>query len=148
MTLSRVARFQRDDGVVGSYLHHNGQVGVLVEVQGPGGDGLAGLAREVALHIAHADPIGVSEADIAPELIDRERRIAGEQVAAEGKPEAIRPKIVEGKVKKFVAERTLLSQAFVKDPSKTVGALVKEAAKGLGGAVTVTRFARFKVGEA
>ena len=147
MTLARYARFTQANGLVGSYLHHNGQVGVLVDVQGPAGDALRALATDVALHIASADPVAVSEADIPADLVDRERRIAEEQVAAEGKPENIRGKIVDGKIRKFVAERALLSQGFVKDESQTVGALVAEAAKALGGPVTVVRFARFKVGE-
>ncbi|MEZ4586142.1 MAG: translation elongation factor Ts [Gemmatimonadales bacterium] len=148
MTLARYARFTRANGTVGWYAHHNGQVGVLVDVEGPKGEGLTELAKDIALHIASADPAGVSDQDIPAEMIERERRIAEEQVAAEGKPEQIRPKIVEGKIRKFLAERTLLGQNFVKDESKTVGDLVKDAAKQLGGAVTVHQFARFKVGEA
>lgn len=147
MSLKRVARFQQPKGTVQSYLHHNGQVGVLVDVEGPTGDQLGALARDLALHIASADPMGVSEADIPPASLERERRIAEEQVAAENKPENIRAKIVEGKLRKYVAERTLLGQAFVKDESKTVGDLVKAAAEELGGPVTVKRFARFKVGQ-
>jgi elongation factor Ts len=147
MTLKRVARFQQSSGTIQSYLHFNGQVGVLVDVQGPSGDGLGALARDIALHIASADPVGVSEADIPADAIARERRIAEEQVAAEGKPENIRAKIVEGKLRKFVATSTLLGQPFVKDEAKAVGDLVKEAAKTLGGPVTVKRFARFKVGQ-
>lgn len=148
MTLKRVARFQQPNGTVQSYLHFNGQVGVLVDVEGPAGDQLAELARDIALHIASADPVGVSEADIPVDAVARERRIAEEQVAAEGKPENIRAKIVDGKIRKFVATSTLLGQAFVKDESKTVGDLIKDSAKALDGPATVTRFARFKVGEA
>ena len=146
-TLKRVARFIQPKGTVQSYLHHNSQVGVLVDVEGPAGEALTALARDLALHIASADPMGVSEADIAPSTLERERRIAEEQVTAEGKPEAIRPKIVEGKLRKFIAERTLLGQPFVKDETRTAGDLVKEASKTLGGPVTVKGFARFKVGE-
>jgi elongation factor Ts len=148
MALARVARFTGADGVVGAYAHFNGQVGVLVEVQGPRQKGLAELAGELALHEASADPVAVSEADLPADLIARERRIAEEQVAAEGKPEAIRAKIVEGKVRKYVTEQTLLGQAFVKDEKKKVGDLVKDAAQQLGGEVRVVRFVRFKVGEA
>ncbi|MEZ4455584.1 MAG: translation elongation factor Ts [Gemmatimonadales bacterium] len=138
MSLARYARFTEAAGVVASYLHHNGQVGVLVDVEGPAGPGLVALAKDVALHIASADPIGVTETDIPSDLIDRERRIAEEQVAAEGKPEAIRGKIVDGKIKKFVAERVLVGQPFVKDDSKTAGELIAAAAKDLGGSVTVS----------
>lgn len=147
MGLKRVAHFKIEEGTVGHYLHHNGQSGAIVELQGVRGDGVTSLARELALHVTSADPIGVSESDIPAEVIARERRIAEEQVAAEGKPEAIRPKIVDGKIRKFVSERTLMGQPFVKDDSKPVGDLVKEAAKAAGGALTVTRLARFKVGE-
>jgi elongation factor Ts len=140
-------------GVVVSYLHHNGQVGALVELNCETDfvartDDFQQLARDIALHVASADPIGVSAADVPEELIARERRIAEEQVIAEGKPEAVRAKIVEGKVKKFIAERTLLEQPYVRDDKKTVGDLVKEVSGTLGEAVTVRRFARFQVGAA
>ena len=140
-------------GLVVSYIHHNQQVGVLLELNSETdfvarNEAFGQLARDIALHIASADPIGVNPEDVPAEMLDRERRIAEEQVAAEGKPENIRAKIVEGKLKKFVAERTLLGQPFVKDDKQTVGALVAEAAKAAGGPVTVRRFARFKVGEA
>lgn len=148
MAVKRVARFQQSAGTVQSYLHHNGQVGVLIDVAGPEGDALVALARDLALHAASADPVGVSEADIPADQVERERRIAEEQVAAEGKPENIRPKIVEGKIRKFLAERTLMSQPFVKDETRKISDLVALAAKELGGPVTVRRFARFKVGEA
>jgi len=147
MTLSRSARFSTKAGSVEAYAHFNGQVGVLVELEGPKSDGLSELGREVALHIASADPVGVTESDIPAAMIERERRIAEEQVEAEGKPENIRGKIVDGKIRKFVAERTLLAQPFVKDESKTIGDLVKDAAKRLGAPVKVVRFARFKIGE-
>jgi elongation factor Ts len=140
-------------GLVVSYIHHNSQVGVLLELNCETDfvartDGFGQLAREIALHIASADPIGVNPDDIPAELLDRERRIAEEQVAKEGKPENIRSKIVDGKLKKFVAERTLTEQPYVKDDSKTVGQLLKEASGKLGEAISVRRFARFKIGEA
>jgi elongation factor Ts len=140
-------------GIVLSYIHHNHQVGVLLELDSETdfvarNDAFRELAREIAIHIASADPIAVNASDIPAELLERERRIAEEQVAAEGKPENVRAKIVEGKLKKFVAERTLLEQPYVKDDSKTVGDLVKEVSGKLGEAVTVRRFARFQVGVA
>jgi len=139
-------------GLVVNYMHHNGQVGVLVELNSETdfvarNEAFGQLARDIALHIASADPLAVNAEDIEPELVERERRIAEQQVAEEGKPEAMRAKIVEGKVKKFVSERTLLEQKFVKDESKTIGDLVKEASGKLGEAVVVRRFARFKIGE-
>jgi elongation factor Ts len=140
-------------GLVVSYIHHNSQVGVLLELNSETDfvartDDFAELARQIAIHIASADPIGVNPEDIPAELIERERRIAEEQVVKEGKPENIRAKIVDGKIKKFVAERTLLEQPFVRDDKQTVGQLIKAASGKLGEAIAVRRFARFKIGEA
>ncbi len=139
-------------GAVVSYIHHNQQVGVLVELNCETDfvartEDFQNLARDIALHVASADPIAVAPEDIPGELVERERRIAQEQVVAEGKPEQIREKIVEGKLKKFVGERSLLEQPFVKDDSKTVGDLLKEAAGKLGEAIVVKRFTRFKIGD-
>jgi elongation factor Ts len=139
-------------GVVVSYLHHNGQVGVLLELNCETDfvartDEFQQLARDIALHVASADPIAVNPEDVSAELLERERRIAEEQVAQEGKPENIRAKIVDGKLKKFVAERTLTEQPFVRDDKKTVGQLIKEASGKLGEVISVRRFARFKIGE-
>ena len=142
MAIRRVAKFATAAGVVGHYLHHNEQVGVLVELGGATGEAALALARDLALHVASADPIAVRTEEIPSEVIERERRIAEEQVAAEGKPEAIRGKIVDGKVAKFIAERTLLAQPFVKDDAKTVAELLRSVA-----GAEVLRFARFKVGE-
>ena len=142
VALNHYARFKPAEGVVGHYLHHNGMVGVLVELAGAGGDAALALARDIALHISFADPIGITGADVPADLVERERRIAEEQVAQEGKPEAIRAKIVDGKIRKFIAERTLLEQPFVRDDKTTVGQVMKQ----VGAGITVTRFARFKVG--
>ncbi len=149
MALKRVARFAQPAGQVATYLHFNHMLGVLINLEGPAGEALAGLGKELGFHIASADPqpLGVAEADLDAALVARERRIAEEQVAQEGKPENIRAKIVDGKVRKFISDRTLLGQAFVKDDKKSVADLVKEAAKAAGGAITVQGFARFKVGE-
>jgi elongation factor Ts len=140
-------------GVVVSYLHHNGQVGALVELNCETDfvartDEFQQLARDIALHVASADPVGVGPEDIPAEMLERERRIAEEQVTQEGKPENIRAKIVEGKLKKFVAERSLIEQPFVRDDKRSVGQLIKEASGKLGEAISVRRFARFKIGEA
>ena len=143
MTLKRVAKFGVPAGLVGAYRHHNSQVGVLVELTGAADDAAIVLANEIALHIASADPIAVDASDISADTIARERRIAEEQVAQEGKPEAIRAKIVEGKVKKFASERALMEQPFVKDESMTIGQMISKVP-----GAAVSRFARFKVGEA
>ncbi len=140
-------------GLVVSYIHHNSQVGVLLELNSETdfvarNEAFQQLARDIALHIASADPMAVQAEDLAADVIERERRIATEQVAAEGKPEQIRAQIVEGKVKKFIAERTLLEQPFVRDDKVTVGEMIKQVSGKLGEAITVRRFARFQVGAA
>ena len=140
-------------GLVVSYIHHNQQVGVLLELNCETdfvarNEAFGQLARDLALHVASMDPIGVNPEDVPADLLERERRIAEEQVAADGKPENIRGKIVEGKLKKFVAERTLLEQPFVRNDKVTVGELIKEASGKLGEAITVRRFARFQIGAA
>ena len=141
------------EGIVVTYVHHNHQVGVLLELNCETDfvartDLFKELAREIALHVASADPVGVNPEDVPAALVERERRIAEEQVAAEGKPENIRAKIVEGKIRKFIAERALTEQPFVKDDKKTVGQMIKEASGKLGEVVAVKRFARFRVGDA
>jgi elongation factor Ts len=140
-------------GLVVSYIHHNQQVGVLLELNSETdfvarNEAFGQLARDIALHVASADPLGVNPEDVPAELLERERRIAEEQVAAEGKPEHIRAKIVDGKLKKFVAERTLLEQPYVRNDKITVGELIKEASGKLGEAISVRRFARFQIGAA
>ncbi len=143
ISAKRLAHFRPHGGTVGAYLHHNRQVGVLVEVAGASGPAALAMARDVALHVASADPVAVRPEDIPAEVLERERRIAEEQVAAEGKPEAIRAKIVEGKLRKFAEERALLAQPFVKDEARAVGDVVR----AVPGAMVV-RFARFRIGEA
>src|SRR6478609_3652230 len=135
-------------GRVVSYLHHNGQVGAMVELNCETDfvartEDFHQLARDIALHVASADPLAVNPEDVPAELLERERRIAEEQVAQEGKPENIRSKIVDGKVRKFASERSLLDQPFVKDETKTIAQLLTSVQ-----GAKVTRFARFKIGEA
>jgi len=139
-------------GLVESYVHHSGKIGVLLEINCETDfvartDDFKQLARDVAMHIAAAAPLAVSADQIPAEVVERERRIYTEQVAQEGKPEAIRAKIVEGKLKKFYAEAALLDQPFVKDDKRTVGEVVKELSGKTGENVVVRRFARFQLGE-
>ena len=139
-------------GLVHSYVHHSGKIGVLLELNCETDfvartDDFKQLARDVAMHIAAAAPLAVSADQLPAEVIERERRIYTEQVAQEGKPEAIRAKIVEGKLKKFYSEAVLLDQPFVKDDTRTVGEVVKEVSGKTGENVMVRRFARFQLGE-
>ena len=139
------------EGHIGSYVHFNGRVGVLVEVNCETDfvartEDFQGLTKNLALHIASANPIGVSQEDVPQDLVERERAIIAAQVAESGKPDAVRGKIIDGKLKKFFQERVLLEQTFVKDNKKTVGDLVKEVATKVGENVVVRRFVRFELG--
>ena len=104
------------------------------------------LARDLAMQIASAKPISVTTDEIAEEVVARERAIFEAQVAESGKPEHVRAKIVDGKVKKYYKEHVLLEQAFVKDDKKTVSDLVKEVAAKVGENVVVRRFVRYELG--
>jgi elongation factor Ts len=152
VAVGRTARLALEGGpgVVESYVHFNGQVGVLLELNAPaaalGRDELKALSKDLVLHVASAKPIAVSTDQVPADVVERERRIYEAQVAEEGKPEAVRPKIVEGKIRKFYEERVLLEQPFVKDDKVKVRDLIKQAGKTLGGDVAVRRFARFEVG--
>jgi elongation factor Ts len=141
-----------ENGTVAHYLHHGGRIGVMVELRCEtdfvaNTDDFQALARALAMHIAAARPMAVREEDIPQAVVDRERQIYLEQVRAEGKPEKIQDKIVEGKLRKFFEEATLLKQPWVKDPERTIENLVTELSAKTGEKVEVARFARFEVGE-
>ena len=149
VVVRRYARF-KTDGVIGSYVHHNGRVAVLVDVVGGTGEAVKALARSVAEHVAAGVPkvpLGVNREEIKSDVVDRERRIYEEQARTAGKPEAMIGKIVDGQINRFYAENTLLDQPWVRDDSKTIRQLVAEASKESGATLTVRRFARFQMGE-
>lgn len=141
-----------NEGVIGTYIHHSGKVGVMVELNCEtdfvaNTDDFQGLARDVAMHIAAAKPLAVSTDAISPEDVERERAVYLAQLEEEGKPEAIREKIVEGKLNKWFKEIALLEQPFVKDPDHTVGDLITTVSAKTGEKIEVGRFARFAIGE-
>ncbi|MDP5054193.1 MAG: translation elongation factor Ts [Congregibacter sp.] len=133
----RVALTSADNGVVGAYVHSNNRIAVLVELQSGDQD----LARDVAMHVAAVNPRVVQPSDMPAELIEKEKEIYTAQALDSGKPAEIVEKMIGGRIKKFLAENSLLDQAFVKDPDTTVGKLVSSA-----GAAVVS-FSRFEVGE-
>lgn len=143
------------EGMVASYIHHNGRVGVLVEVNSETdfvarGELFQSLVRTIAEHIAAGVPqpaLAISREEIPADIVERERRILTEQAQASGKPENVIQKMIEGRVDKFFKEVALLDQPWVRDDSKTIGDLVKEAAAKTGENLVVRRFARFKIGE-
>jgi elongation factor Ts len=149
VVLRRYARL-KTDGVIGSYVHHNGRVAVLVDVTGGTGPAVVELARSVAQHIAAGVPkvpLGITREQIPTEIVDRERRIYEEQARNSGKPENILGKIVDGQVNKFYEDNTLLDQKWVRDESKSIKQLVTEAGKEAGATLAVRRFVRFQMGE-
>ena len=140
------------EGVVASYVHMGGKVAVLVEVNCETdfvsrNDAFQQLGRDLAMHIAAMSPLAISAEGISPDVIERERGVYAEQVKNEGKPEKMWDKIVEGKLNKFYKESTLLEQAFVKDPDRTVKELITEVAAKTGENIVVRRFVRYALGE-
>jgi elongation factor Ts len=140
-------------GVVASYIHQGGQLGVLVEVNCESDfvartDDFQQLVHDIAMHIAAADPRFIRKEDVTAELLDKERDIARARALAEGKPEKILDKIVEGRLGKFYEEVCLLEQPFVKEATLTIGQLVKTRVAKLGENISIARFVRFKVGDA
>jgi elongation factor Ts len=146
------AEREAKEGAIGSYVHMGGRIGVLVEI-GCETDFVARnadfqtLVRDVAMHVAAANPLALNPSDIPADVVERERGVYAEQVKQEGKPEKMWDKIVEGKLAKFYKESTLLDQPFVKDPDKTVGQYVTEVASKTGENIVIRRFVRFALGE-
>ena len=138
------------EGLIESYVHFNGRLGVLVEVNCET-DFVARtpefkeFARNVALHVASMNPLAVSEEGIPQEAIEEERSIAQKQAVDSGKPENIQAKIVEGRVNKFVKERALLTQQYVKDPDKTIGDLLQDTIQRLGENIVIRRFVHYEL---
>jgi len=135
------------EGIVDSYIHMGGKVGVLVEVNCETdfvarGDQFKELVHDIALQIAAAKPEYITKEDL-----DKEKEILKVQAMNEGKPEAIAEKMVQGRIKKYYEDFCLLEQPFVKDTSKTIGTLITEAVAAIGEKITVRRFARFEMGE-
>ena len=144
--LRRFARYASTDGVVGSYVHGGGKIGVLVEVKG--GDARhEELAKSLAMQVAAALPRCVSRDEVAAADVASEREIFRQQALASGKPEKILDKIVDGKLEKFYSEVCLLEQAYVRDGDVRIDRLVASAAKETGATLSVVRFARFQLGE-
>jgi elongation factor Ts len=141
-----------NEGAIGTYVHHSGKVGVMVELNCEtdfvaNTDDFKGLASDLAMHIAATRPLAVSTDSIPAEEIERERAVYAAQVEEEGKPENIREKIVEGKLGKWFKDVALLEQPFVKNPDKTIGDLVTEVSAKTGEKIEVAQFARFSIGD-
>ena len=137
ISVRRVATHEADGGVIGGYVHGNNRIAVLVALKG----GSEELARDVAMHVAAVNPQVVSPGDMPEDLVAKEREIYSAQAQDSGKPPEIVEKMIDGRIRKFLAENSLTEQAFVKDPDMTVGKLVSQAGAEL------LDFTRFEVGE-
>jgi len=143
---------QATEGLVESYIHAGGKVGVLLEVNCETDfvartEGFQALVRDIAMHIAASAPEYLRREEVPSDALERERKIQLERVMAEGKPEHIAQKIVEGRMNKYYEEVCLLDQKFIKDDSKTVDALIKSQVATIGENIQVRRFVRFVLGE-
>jgi elongation factor Ts len=140
------------EGAVGAYIHAGGKIGVLVEVNCETDfvartDQFQELVRDVAMHIAAADPRFVHRDEVTADVLERERAIYRDQALATGKPPAVVERIVAGKLEKYYSEFVLLEQPFVKDADRTVGQMIAERIGRIGENIQVRRFARYKLGE-
>ncbi|MFO7156402.1 MAG: translation elongation factor Ts [Pseudomonadota bacterium] len=140
------------EGLVASYIHGNGRIGVLVEVNCETdfvarNEAFQELVKDIAMHIAAAAPMYVRREEVDPEVLERELEVYRGQLREQGKPEHIWDKILEGRKEKFLKEICLLEQPFVKDPDKTVQDVINEAISKIGENIVVRRFARFVLGE-
>ena len=144
------------EGAVGSYIHMGGKVGVIVEINCESdfvarGEEFQQLVKDVAMHVAAADPRYTNREEVPADVLDKEREITREQLKNDpknaNKPEDVLAKIVDGRLNKFYEENVLVDQPFVKDPSKTIGELVTEKIASIKENITIRRFTRYKMGE-
>lgn len=143
---------QTSEGIIGSYIHHNHKVGVMVEVNCETDfvartDDFKQLVKYIAEHIAAAAPLGVDKDTVPAEKVESERRIFEQQVKESGKPDNLIQKIVDGKIEAYYKDVALLHQAWVREPKKTIDELVKETSAKVGENIQVRRFIRFQLGE-
>ena len=140
------------EGVIYSYIHTGAKLGVLLEVNCESDfvaktEDFQAFAKNIAMHIAAANPAGLNPEDVDQEMVEKEREIYRAQMLEEGKPENIIDKIVDGKIEKFYKDICLMSQAYVKDPQQTIAELLKETIGKIGENIQIKRFARFQIGE-
>lgn len=140
------------EGVVESYIHGGGRIGVLVEVNCETDfvaktDQFRSFVRDIAMHIAATNPLYIGREEVPQEALDKEREILKNQALNEGKPAHIVDKMVEGRLSKYFEENCLLEQSFIKDPDKTVNTLLNEKVATIGEKISIRRFVRFELGE-
>ena len=141
-----------NEGLIGHYIHMGGKIGVLVEVNCESDfvartDDFQNLTREIAMHIAAADPEYVRREDVPADILDRERSVYRAQMEGQNKPAAVIDKIVEGKLNSFYEQVCLMDQPSIRDPKMTIGQIVQAAIAKMGENIAIPRFVRFKLGE-
>jgi len=149
---AKKAMREASEGLVGSYIHAGGKIGVLVELNCESDfvartEAFQQLSHDLAMHIAALNPRYVRREEVTPEMLEKERDIYKAQAQATGKPENVVDKIVNGKMEKFYEENCLYEQHFIKDESVTIGEMITQAIAKLGENISIRRFVRFKVGE-
>ncbi|WP_419656781.1 Tsf: elongation factor Ts (EF-Ts) [Desulfosarcina variabilis str. Montpellier] len=150
-TATKRAGRATSEGTVQSYIHMGGKIGVMVEVNCETDfvaktDDFNEFAKNLAMHIAATNPVGIVPEDVPQDVIDREREIYKAQVLEMGKPEQMVDKIAEGKMNKFFKENCLMNQQYVKEPDKTIADYLNETIAKTGEKITIKRFARFQIG--
>jgi len=150
---AKKAQREASEGLVGSYIHAGGKIGVLVELNCESDfvartEAFQQLSHDIAMHIAALDPRYVRREEVTPDMLEKERDIYKAQALATGKPETVVEKIVNGKMEKFYEENCLYEQHYIKDESVTIGEMITQAIGKLGENISIRRFVRFKVGEA
>jgi len=149
---AKKAQREASEGLVGSYIHAGGKIGVLVELNCESDfvartEAFQQLSHDIAMHVAALDPRYVRREEVTADMLEKEREIYRAQALASGKPEQVVEKIVAGKMEKFYEENCLYEQHFIKDESLTIGEMITQAIAKLGENISIRRFARFKVGE-
>jgi elongation factor Ts len=153
MTLRRAAGLSVGKGAIGSYVHNAvidglGKIGVIVALESPGkSDELAAIGRQVAMHVASANPLALDAASLAPAVVEREKNVLADKFKQQGKPANVIEKIVESGLKTFYKEVCLLEQPFIFDDKKSVAQALKEAEGKAGGPIKVTGYVRYALGE-
>jgi elongation factor Ts len=140
------------EGTIQSYIHMNAKLGVLVEVNCETdfvakNDDFQGFAKNIAMHIAASNPLGIAPEDIPQEVIEKEKEIYRAQALDMGKPENVLDKIVDGKLKKFYQDNCLLNQSYVRNPDITIADLLNELIAKIGENISIKRFVRYQIGE-
>lgn len=148
ISLRRVVNYSSDNGVINTYIHGDGKIGVMVELKTENkGEEVAKIAKDICMQIAASNPLFLDVNSVDPEVVEKERQILKTQALNEGKPEQVVEKMVEGRIRKYYQEVCLVEQSFVKDPDLTVKKFIENKGKELGCSIEIVRFARFEKGE-